>query len=272
MLVERFIRVRSLSLPAYDKPLTCFACVVYRPMQDAHEAATRERGHLLHPARAVSKDPSGRSFLLLIFRYLRVTGLNPLPLVSHVSHAHGAYAAAAGGRGACTPSSIVCSDRRNAHPVSTTCHCLCSNSLYQIARDSYVPIVRDSYTAAAGVRFTSTHCRNCRPYKLCGSTISFHTLWLVDCEGLGRCSASVVCIDSARCLCSRCCRVMGLYRLERRLYRHLRRSRSVHNYSLFECKRPGPFPAISSLTITEGPNAATGSSRCTSIACTVCRL
>ena len=163
MLVERFIRVRSLRLPAYDKPLTCFACVVYRPMQDAHEAAARERGHLLHPARAVSKDPSGRSFLSLIFRYLSVTDLNPLPLASSVSIARHAYAAGAGRRGACTPSSVVCSDPRIAHPVFTTFHCLCSNSLYQIARDSYVPIVRDSYTSAAGVRFTSSHCRICRP-------------------------------------------------------------------------------------------------------------
>ena len=176
MLVERFIRVRSLRLPAYDKPLTCFACVVYRPMQDAHEAATRERGHLLHPARAVSKDPSGRSFLLLIFRYLRVTGLNPLPLAASVSNDRDAYASAAGERGACTPSSVVYSDPRNAHPVLPTCHCLCSTSLYPIPRDSYVPTVGDARTAAAEVRCSGTLCRNHRPHEHCGTTISFHKL------------------------------------------------------------------------------------------------
>ena len=90
--------------------------------QDAHAAASGERGDLPHRARVVSADPSGRLFLFSTCGDLSVTCLNPVPPASSVSNA------------------------------------------------------RDAYTAAAGVRCTSTRCRNCRPYGHCGLAISFHNL------------------------------------------------------------------------------------------------
>ena len=134
------------------------------------------RTYLHHRARVVSEDAARRSLVFTIYHYLRVTGLNHLPLTSPASNARCAYAAATSGRGACTPSSVVCYDRRNAHLVFTTCHCLGLKSLYQIPRQQYVPTVRDAYTAAAGVRCTSTPYRNYRPYEHCGPTILFHKL------------------------------------------------------------------------------------------------
>ena len=234
-------------------------------MQDGHEAAAGEREHILHPAGVVSKDPSALSFLLLISCYFSVMGLGPVPLVSPASYARGAYAAADGGRGARTPSSIVCSDPRNPRSVLTTRLCLCWKSILQILREQYVPTVRDACTAAAGVHFPSTPCRNYRPYEQWGPTILFDKLWLVDFEEPEPLSSGLVCVDSARPRCSRCCRVRGPHRPECRIYRHVRRSRSDHHYSLFEFKGPGPFPAISSLTITEGSNAVAAALRCTSI-------
>ena len=239
--------------------------------QDADAVAAGEQEHLRHRARVVSEDPAGRSLLFTTCGYWNVTGLNPLPLASSVSHARDAYAAAAGGRGACTPSSVVCSDPRNAHPLLTTCHCLCSKNLHPTPRELYMPTVRDAYTTAAGVRCTTAPCRNYRPYEHCGPIISFHNLLLVHCEGPGTRSAGIVCIDSARCLCSRCCCVWGLHRFECHLYRHVRRSRSVHNYSMFECQGCGPFPAESSFTITGGAHAVAAAFHLTSTPCRECR-
>ena len=144
--------------------------------QEAHTVAAGEQGHLPHRARVVSEDPAGRSIFFTTCVYGSVTGLNPLPLAASVSNDRDAYASAAGERGACTPSSVVYSDPRNAHPVLPTCHCLCSTSLYPIPRDSYVPTVGDARAAAAGVRCSSTLCRNHRPHEHCGTTISFHKL------------------------------------------------------------------------------------------------
>ena len=146
----------------------------------------------------------------------------------------------------------------------TTCQCLCSKALYPTSRELYMLTVRNAYTAAAGVRCTSTPCRNCRPYEHCGPIISFHNLSLFDCEGPGT--------RSARCLCSHCSCVWGLYRLECRLYRHVRRSCCVHNYLLFECKGSGLFPAESSFTITDCTYAVAAALRCTSTPCRECRL
>ena len=69
MPVVRFIRVSGFNLLEYEEPHTFFACVVYRPMQDAHAGAAGERGHLHHRARSVSEDPAGRSFFFTTCGY-----------------------------------------------------------------------------------------------------------------------------------------------------------------------------------------------------------
>ena len=139
--------VSSLKLPESDEPLTCFACVVCRTRRTLIPSLLESEG-IYSFGRGSSEDPVGCS----IFFTSCVDGsMNPLPLASPVSNACDAYAAAAGGRGACTPSSVVCSDPRNAHPVLPSCHYLCSTSLYPSPRDSYVPTVGGARTAAAGV-------------------------------------------------------------------------------------------------------------------------
>ena len=125
--------------------------------QDAHVVAVGERGHLHHRARVVSEDAAGRSISFTPCVCGSVTGLNPLPLASSVSNARDAYAAAAGRRGAYTPSSVVCYDPRNAHEMFTSCPSFCWTSLYPIPRDSYFKVSADRAGRLYGRCWSALH-------------------------------------------------------------------------------------------------------------------
>ena len=57
-----------------------------------------------------------------------------------------------------------------------TCSYLSVTGLNPVPLASSVSNARDAYSAAAGVRCTSTPCSTYRPYQHCGLTISFHNL------------------------------------------------------------------------------------------------
>ena len=88
----------------------------------------------------------------LYSRCCSVKKLNPLPNAPPVPTPWDAYTAAAVVQGACTPSSVVCSDPRDAHPVSTTCHCFSMRGLDPFPSPSSLTIPRGAFRADAAVR------------------------------------------------------------------------------------------------------------------------
>ena len=169
-------------------------------------------------------------------RCCRSRGLNPLVKALPVPFPWDAYTAVAVVRGACTSRVSSVPTRQTL----TRCHCFSARNLDPFPPESVLAIPRVAFGTAAALGCTRHPVAKVVGTDAAGRSFLFTTCRHLSATNRNRLSLASSVSTARDAYWAADCRARGTDPLERRLFRHARRSPSVHNLPLHTCEESVP--------------------------------